>query len=125
MFARLRRAPILFAAPVAAVGFQQVINAEAAKNAELLATMHTSLSLGDARAVADSAIRAGRRYHLLPLAVVVLDAGGHDVVVLREDGCGIMRTNIARGKAYACLSMVRVPSAIFKSAPCNRGCRVE
>lgn len=104
----MRWATSLFAVPVAAVGFQRVINAEKANRAELLATMHSSLSLDDARSVADSAIRAGRRYNLLPLSVVVLDAGGHDVVVFREDGCGIMRTSIARGKAYACLSMVIV-----------------
>jgi uncharacterized protein GlcG (DUF336 family) len=36
---------------------------------------------------------------------VVLDAGGHEVALKREDGSGIIRVEIARAKAYGALGM--------------------
>ena len=63
------------------------------------------MSLQLACVLADGALAAGRAEHCLPLAVVVLDAGGHDVVVKREDGCGLLRADIARGKAWGALAM--------------------
>jgi len=56
-------------------------------------------------AAADAALAAGRAADLLPLTVAVLDAGGHTVVLKREDGCGIARAGIATGKAAAALGM--------------------
>lgn len=41
----------------------------------------------------------------MPLAVVVLDAGGHVIAMKREDGCGIMRNDVAIGKASGALGM--------------------
>jgi uncharacterized protein GlcG (DUF336 family) len=37
--------------------------------------------------------------------VVVLDAGGHDLALKRQDGAGILRSDIARGKAWGALGM--------------------
>ena len=37
---------------------------------------------------------------MMPLTVVVLDSGGHVIAMKREDGSGIMRNEIAIGKAY-------------------------
>lgn len=53
----------------------------------------------------DEAIAARRKEGLLPLAVVVLDAGGNLVCFKREDGCGVLRFDIAFGKAWAALGM--------------------
>jgi len=39
------------------------------------------------------------------LTVVVLDAGGHDIALKRQDGSGILRVDIARGKAWGALGM--------------------
>jgi glc operon protein GlcG len=39
------------------------------------------------------------------LAVAVLDAGGQLVAFKREDGCGVLRYDIAFGKAWAALGM--------------------
>ena len=36
----------------------------------------------------------------MPQTVVVLDAGGHVVAAKREDGSGIIRFEVAVGKAY-------------------------
>lgn len=73
--------------------------------AEQLKSLHASLALGAAARIVDGAIALGRREGLLPLAVAVLDAGGHLVAFKREDGAGVMRFEIARGKAYAALGM--------------------
>ena len=63
------------------------------------------LTLDVASRIVDAALAAAHAKSLQPLAVVVLDAGGHDVVLKREDGCGILRVDIARGKAWGALGM--------------------
>ena len=63
------------------------------------------LPLATADKIADVTLATGRAAGMLPLTVVVLDAGGHVVVQKREDGSGILRAEIARGKAYAALGM--------------------
>lgn len=40
-----------------------------------------------------------------PLTVAVLDPGGHLVALAREDGSGILRPQIATGKAWGALGM--------------------
>lgn len=73
--------------------------------AEHLNSVHSSLSLDLAARIVDEAIAAGRKEGLLPLAIAVLDAGGNLVAFKREDGCGVLRFDIARGKAWAALGM--------------------
>jgi uncharacterized protein GlcG (DUF336 family) len=73
--------------------------------AELLRNVHSSLALDAAVRIVDEAIAARRREGLLPLAVAVLDAGGNLVAFKREDGCGVLRFDIAFGKAWAALGM--------------------
>jgi uncharacterized protein GlcG (DUF336 family) len=63
------------------------------------------LTLQRATVIADTALARGRQGGMLPLTVVVLDAGGHAVVLKREDGAGILRPDIALGKAWAALGM--------------------
>ena len=67
--------------------------------------LHVSLPLATAEAIADAALAAGREAKLLPLTVAVLDAGGSIVVLKREDGSGILRADIAIGKAWGALGM--------------------
>ena len=64
-----------------------------------------ALTLNLASRIVDAALAAARKQTLKPLAVVVLDGGGHDIVLKREDGCGILRVDIARGKAWGALGM--------------------
>lgn len=64
-----------------------------------------TVSLAHASTVVDAAIAAARKAGLNPLTVVVLDAGGHIVAVKREDRSGILRVEVATGKAYAALGM--------------------
>jgi uncharacterized protein GlcG (DUF336 family) len=63
------------------------------------------MPLASAETIADQAITAARDAGLLPLAVAVLDAGGHLVVLKREDGAGLLRADIAIGKAWGALGM--------------------
>lgn len=63
------------------------------------------LKLAQASAIIDVAIAEGRRRSLAPLAVAVLDAGGHLIAFKREDGAGIVRFDIAYGKAWGALGM--------------------
>ena len=58
-----------------------------------------AMTLDVAAAIVDGALAAGRADGLMPLSVAVLDAGGHLVAFKREDGSGILRFDIAFGKA--------------------------
>jgi glc operon protein GlcG len=73
--------------------------------AEHLRAVHSSVPLETAARIVDEAIAIRRKLGLLPLAVAVLDAGGNLVAFKREDGCGVLRFDIARGKAWAALGM--------------------
>jgi uncharacterized protein GlcG (DUF336 family) len=65
----------------------------------------TILTLAKAEILADAALAEGHRLGLAPLTIVVLDAGGHVVTAKREDGSGILRFEIAYGKAWGALGM--------------------
>ena len=62
-----------------------------------------TITLDQASAVVDAALAAGREWGFEPLTVVVLDNGGHVVAAKREDGSGILRYELALGKAYGAL----------------------
>ena len=63
------------------------------------------LKLTQAGAIIDAALAEARKRNLAPLAVAVLDAGGHLVAFKREDGAGFARFDIANGKAWGALGM--------------------
>src|SRR5579862_5234991 len=65
----------------------------------------TVVSLSQASTIVDQALAKGRELNLHPLTVVVLDAGGHMVAMKREDKSGILRGEIALGKAWGTLGM--------------------
>jgi uncharacterized protein GlcG (DUF336 family) len=64
-----------------------------------------SLTLDHAARIVDAALAKGRAMSLQPLVVVVLDAGGHLKALKREDGAGILRADVAIGKAWGALGM--------------------
>jgi len=65
----------------------------------------TPLPLEKASDIVDHALRLGSENSLLPLTVAVLDAGGNLQAFKREDGSGIMRGDVAIGKAWGALGM--------------------
>jgi uncharacterized protein GlcG (DUF336 family) len=64
-----------------------------------------SVTLAQATTIVDTALKKGREMNLAPLTVAVLDAGGHMVAFKREDSSGILRYDIAYGKAWGALGM--------------------
>ena len=63
------------------------------------------ITLAQAMTIVEAALRQGRATGCAPLAVAVLDAGGHLTAFGREDGAGIVRPQIAIGKAWGALGM--------------------
>ena len=63
------------------------------------------ITLQQAATVVEAALRKGRDTGCAPLAVAVLDNGGHLKAFAREDGAGIIRPQIAVGKAWGALGM--------------------
>ncbi|MGH6672031.1 MAG: GlcG/HbpS family heme-binding protein [Xanthobacteraceae bacterium] len=63
------------------------------------------ITLAQASAIVDAALKKARDSKLAPLSVAVLDAGGHLVAFKREDKSGILRFDIAFGKAWGALGM--------------------
>ena len=64
-----------------------------------------SITLAQASTIVDVALKKARDSNLAPLTVAVLDAGGHLVAYKREDKSGILRFDIAFGKAWGALGM--------------------
>jgi len=65
----------------------------------------STFTLEQASTIVDHALAKGRAIQSPPLTVAVLDAGGHLKVLKREDGAGILRPEIAIGKAWGALGM--------------------
>jgi uncharacterized protein GlcG (DUF336 family) len=63
------------------------------------------LSFETAQRVAAAVLADGARRRTSALTVAVLDSGGHLVVLLRQDGAGYIRPDIAVGKAWGALSL--------------------
>ena len=64
-----------------------------------------SVTLAQASTIVDAILKKAREFKQMPQTVVVLDSGGHVVCAKREDGSGIVRFEIAVGKAYGALGM--------------------
>jgi uncharacterized protein GlcG (DUF336 family) len=64
-----------------------------------------TITLAEATIVVDAALEHGRKIGCAPLTVAITDAGGHLVAFKREDGSGILRFDIAYGKAWGSLGM--------------------
>lgn len=78
--------------------------------------MTPALTLAIASRIVDAALDAARQQDLPPLSVAVLDAGGHLVAFKREDDSGILRPQIAVGKAWGALGMGTGSRALVERA---------
>ena len=67
--------------------------------------MMSEISQRKARSIIRATLAKGRALELLPLSVVVLDAGGHVKAFEREDGASPGRFGIAQGKAYGAVML--------------------
>jgi uncharacterized protein GlcG (DUF336 family) len=64
-----------------------------------------SVTLAQASTIVDATLKKARELKQMPQTVVVLDSGGHVVCAKREDDSGIIRFEVAVGKAYGALGM--------------------
>lgn len=65
----------------------------------------SQLTLKQASIIVDESLRKGHETQCQPLTVAVLDSGGHLVAFKREDRSGLLRYDIAFGKAWGALGM--------------------
>lgn len=65
------------------------------------------ISMAQADTIIKTAIATAREANLKPMAVAVLDPGGHLIAFAREDGTSILRPQIAQGKAFGALAVGR------------------
>jgi uncharacterized protein GlcG (DUF336 family) len=77
------------------------------------------MTLSLAATIVDGALSEGRAKHFQPLSVAVLDAGGHLVAFKREDRSGILRFDIAFGKAWGALGMGFGSRELFNRTSAN------
>jgi uncharacterized protein GlcG (DUF336 family) len=75
-----------------------------------------SVTLAQASIIVDVALKTAREMKLVPMTVAVLDAGGHLVAFKREDKSGILRYDIAYGKAWGALGMGFGSRTLFERA---------
>jgi uncharacterized protein GlcG (DUF336 family) len=66
-----------------------------------------AISLDEAMTIINGCFAAAKSHKLRPLTAVILDAGGRLKAALKQDGCALLRFEVAYGKAYAALSMGR------------------
>ncbi len=76
----------------------------------------TTITLRKARTIISRALAKGREQDMKPLAVCVLDAGGHLKAFERQDGASNGRFDIARGKASGALEMGLGSRALYARA---------
>lgn len=63
------------------------------------------ITLSKARTIIRAALKHARAAGMKPIAVAVLDAGGHVKAFEREDGASFYRFQVARGKAHGAIGM--------------------
>lgn len=63
------------------------------------------LRLTDAEAIIATVISYRRTHQMKPITVAVVDAGGHLIMLVREDGTSNLRPEIAQGKAGGAVAM--------------------
>ncbi len=77
----------------------------------------SKLTLDQAIKIAEGALAKGQDAGFHPLTVAVLDAGGHMVAFMRDDDSGILRAEIATGKAYGALGFGLGSRALMDKNP--------
>lgn len=87
----------------------------------MVISLFAPLPLDAAAKAVDAALAHARTHDIAPLAVVVLDLGGHPLVVKREDGAGILRLDVATAKAWGALGMGVAPKVLGERLSGNPG----
>lgn len=81
----------------------------------------TAVRLDQAATIVDAALARGRQLGLRPLTVAVLDPGGALVALKREDDSGVLRPDIAIGKAWGAVGMGEPSRSLASRSPAFLG----
>jgi uncharacterized protein GlcG (DUF336 family) len=65
----------------------------------------TMITLATAQDITHAAFESAKSQGLKPLCIAVVDAGGHLIMLARQDGASTLRPQIAIGKACGALSL--------------------
>jgi uncharacterized protein GlcG (DUF336 family) len=79
----------------------------------------STLTLAQANTIINAALALAGQRGFAPLTAVVLDPGGHVVAIQRQDRSGILRVEIATGKAYGALGLGLGSRALAERAKVN------
>jgi len=77
------------------------------------------LTLAQANRIVEAALANARSLKIKPLAVAVLDDGGHVKALQREDDASMFRVDIAIGKAWASVGMGASSRTLLQRAKDN------
>ena len=75
-----------------------------------------AISLEEAVNIITGTFAAAASRKLRPLSAIVLDAGGRVKAFHKQDGCSLLRFEIAYGKAYAALSLGRSSRLVLQKS---------
>src|SRR5215471_13990926 len=75
-----------------------------------------AISLDEAVTIITGTFAAAEQRKLRPLSAIVLDAGGRVKAFHKQDGCSLLRFEIAYGKAYAALSLGRSSRLVLQKS---------
>ncbi len=77
------------------------------------------LTLAQANAIIDAALKASNSLKYKPMGVVVLDTSGHVIASQRQDGASMFRLDIATGKSWAAIGMGASSRTLLQRAKDN------
>jgi uncharacterized protein GlcG (DUF336 family) len=75
-----------------------------------------ALSLAEAVKIIEGTFASAEKRNAYPLSALVLDAGGRVKAFHKQDGCSLLRFEIAYGKAFAALSLNRSSRQVLQKA---------
>ena len=75
-----------------------------------------ALSLAEAIKIIEGTFASAETRNAYPLSAIVLDAGGRVKAFHKQDGCSLLRFEIAYGKAFAALSLNRSSRQVLQKA---------
>jgi uncharacterized protein GlcG (DUF336 family) len=75
-----------------------------------------AISLAEALKIIEGTFASAERRKAYPLSAIVLDAGGRVKAFHKQDGCSLLRFEIAYGKAFAALSLNRSSRQVLQKA---------
>jgi uncharacterized protein GlcG (DUF336 family) len=75
-----------------------------------------AISLAEALKIIEGTFASAEKRNAYPLSAILLDAGGRVKAFHKQDGCSLLRFEIAYGKAFAALALNRSSRQVLQKA---------